>query len=123
MNSLAIDTRNKGYQSRYIPDPEEKKDIPDRDTLENLAALMGVNIQEIENQIAEQEALHRAAWKKARKKKGQHASSVTSFIEVVEFQGKQLFWSLGSQEFVIGANGKRFFESKMQDALHRLACE
>ncbi len=123
MDSIAIDTRNKGYQSRYIPDPEDRKDIPDRETLENLAALMGVNIQEIEDKIAEQEALQQAAWKKAKKGKHQRASSVTSFIEVVNFQGKQLFWSIGGQQFVVGAHGKRFFESEMKGALHRLACE
>ncbi len=123
MDSIAIDTRNRGYQSRYLAEIEERENVPDRETLENLAALMGVDVQAIEAEIAEQERIHRAAWKKGRKSKQQHASSVTQFIEVVEFQGKQLFWSLGGQQFVVGAGGKTFFESTIKDALHRLACE
>lgn len=122
MNSIAIES-NQPFQSRFVPDPDEKKEIPDRDTLEGLANLMGVDIAEIEAKIAEQEQIQRAAWKKKKTRKAQHASSVTQFIEVVNFQGKQLFWSIGGQQFVVGAHGQIFPESSMRDALHRLACE
>ncbi len=121
--NIAIEAKepSRSWASQFIDNDE----TPDRETLEQLAALMGADIGEIEAQIAEQERLRKAAyynsWKDKRKRKEQRHSAVTQFIEVLNFQGKQLFWSLGSQQFVIGVNGHTLFAADMKDALHKLA--
>lgn len=111
------------YYSQYLADPDDPANQQvDRETIENLAALVGVSVKEIEDKIKEQERLHELAWKKRRRRKDERAGGVTGFIEVVAFRGKQLFWSLSGQSFVVSVEGRTYTEPTMKGALHRLAC-
>ncbi len=121
--SYAIQAPRGEFRSSYLPDPGDPSEKqPDRETLEAMAALMGIDLEAIQEKIEEQKRLSAAAWKKKRKRRDQWNSGVVSFMELVNFDGKQLFWSLAGDNFIVQAHGETFSEPDMDQALHRLAC-
>lgn len=114
-------TQYSSFFKSFGPDQDQ---VADRETLESLAALMGVSLVEIENRVRESQRLSRVAWKPNQKlKKAQQAGPITGYDLIVEFDGKQLFWQVGGEQFLVNVGGRPCFEPTLKDALHRLTCD
>lgn len=113
-------SRYSAYFKSYGAEAEKS---PDHETLENLAALLGVDTREIRAKVARAERLHREAWKPSRHQRArERAGAVTEYELITEFDGKQLFWQIGADQFLVNVQGRMQFETTLKGALHQLAC-
>lgn len=110
------------YSSFFKSYGTEQDTPPDQETLESLAGLMGVDIAEIRAKVARAERLHREAWKPSRRRAHEQAGAVTRYELITEFDGKQLFWQVGADQFLVNVRGRPQIESTLKAALHQLAC-
>lgn len=113
-------TAYSSYFKGFGPDGDQG---PDDETLEQLAGLMGIDLDEIRAKVAESERLHHLAWKKKRNsRRDQRASAITNYEKICEFDGRQLFWQVGADQFLVNIEGRPVFDHSLKGALHHLAC-
>lgn len=109
-----------GFQSPYLT--RESVAQYDRENMERLANLVGIDLDALEDQLAKEKKIRNAAWRDKKKTVDQRHSQSFRYIPVQNFQGRQLFISPDLGFLVsLGGTATRSFND-LSSALNTLAC-